>query len=413
MAFADLEFGAKSSTLSAEHIQRAHAWRKALDRYLEMQAEVASMLDPRTGAVADGEQRSERWFKLREARLTASAFSNALGFWNTGRRDLWEEKLAIKAPFAGNDATRWGTKLEPVALRDFEIITGNVPSHEMFRVLGTDPIHNWFGGSPDGLLEGTRAGRGGEDEHEDDEDEMDSRGRDEDMNMTTTTATTTTTQGNLSTDLMLGTVSTRQVGDSRSYVGAEEEAEIDAGDFLSRAGWSESQRATVRDHLTRMSHLTGDKDGILEIKCPYFGGKGPTASPWTQPPYYYMPQIQGLLYLYDRPWAQLYCWTPSQGSVVFHIERDRAYWAEAWPVISEFWWLHVVPARSHLRQVEDGALLDVDLRDYVPAAEHPRTKRLIQWSKSMAGKAEVFAFPPVPATTAEREEAVREWRVGG
>jgi len=37
-------------------------------------------------------QGSKEWFALRKDRLTASAFSTALGFWSNRRVELWEEK---------------------------------------------------------------------------------------------------------------------------------------------------------------------------------------------------------------------------------------------------------------------------------------------------------------------------------
>ena len=38
-------------------------------------------------------QGTDEWKALRATRLTASAFSNAVGFWRDGRNALWEEKL--------------------------------------------------------------------------------------------------------------------------------------------------------------------------------------------------------------------------------------------------------------------------------------------------------------------------------
>ena len=67
-----------------------------------------------------GEQRTELWKALRSSRLTASAFSKALGFFSGDRVSLWEEKIGVREPFKGNDATRWGTVNETKALVTYE-----------------------------------------------------------------------------------------------------------------------------------------------------------------------------------------------------------------------------------------------------------------------------------------------------
>ena len=60
----------------------------------------------------------------RASRLTGSQLANALGWWKGGREQVWEEKLGLREPFRGNDATRWGSKHEPVARDHFEHLTG-------------------------------------------------------------------------------------------------------------------------------------------------------------------------------------------------------------------------------------------------------------------------------------------------
>jgi hypothetical protein len=58
---------------------------------------------------ASDQQRTPEWRAMRRWRLTASAFSNVIGCWPGGRLKLWEEKLELRVPFRGNDATAWGT----------------------------------------------------------------------------------------------------------------------------------------------------------------------------------------------------------------------------------------------------------------------------------------------------------------
>ncbi|CAI5473831.1 unnamed protein product [Closterium sp. Yama58-4] len=80
------------------------------------------------------EQRTEEWYALRANRLTASAFEKAVGFFPGGRQQLWEEKLGLRAPFAGNEATAWGQGREEEALREYERLTGGQVEHRSFQV---------------------------------------------------------------------------------------------------------------------------------------------------------------------------------------------------------------------------------------------------------------------------------------
>ena len=41
--------------------------------------------------------------------------------------------------------------------------------------------------------------------------------------------------------------------------------------------------------------------------------------------------------IFDREWCNLYVWTPAGGSGLYHIPRDRAYWANCFAVLADFW----------------------------------------------------------------------------
>ncbi|KAJ7297013.1 hypothetical protein O6H91_Y085400 [Diphasiastrum complanatum] len=100
------------------------------------------------------QQRTDEWQSLREGRLTASAFGNALGFWKGRRVNLWEEKVGLRAAFAGNPATLWGTTQESSAVNRYTELTGNVVQHLGFKIYKEgDELHAWLGASPDGLIE--------------------------------------------------------------------------------------------------------------------------------------------------------------------------------------------------------------------------------------------------------------------
>ena len=101
----------------------------------------------------------------RASRLTGSQLANALGWWKGGREQVWEEKLGLREPFRGNDATRWGQKHEPTARDDFELLTGwkvldagkdglallDKEAGGLVR-LHRDENKTWLGAAPDGVI---------------------------------------------------------------------------------------------------------------------------------------------------------------------------------------------------------------------------------------------------------------------
>ena len=97
------------------------------------------------------DQRSEAWLKLRGNMLTASDAASAIGT-NSYQTpdDLLLKKCGLGEKFTGNEATEWGTKMEPVAIELFEEQSG-----EKVNELGLipHPDHPWMGGSPDGLTD--------------------------------------------------------------------------------------------------------------------------------------------------------------------------------------------------------------------------------------------------------------------
>ncbi|GJP30011.1 hypothetical protein CLOM_g22034 [Closterium sp. NIES-68] len=201
------------------------------------------------------EQRTEEWFAMRAGRLTASAFEKAVGFYPKGRQQLWEEKVGVRAPFAGNEATQWGQGKEEEALLEYARLTGGEVEHRAFQIYKHhDPTFSWLGASPDGLL---------------------------------------------------------------------------PSDPLSL-------------------HSSPLSPGVLEIKCPWNRGSPLSASPYPSVPFYYMPQIQGLLEIFDRDWLDFFVWTKMGGSALFRVERDKEYWRLLFTALEEFWWQHVVPAKEAL-----------------------------------------------------------------
>jgi putative phage-type endonuclease len=261
------------------------------------------------GDLAAGEQRTQQWLSLRERRLTASAFAKALGFFSGDRVSLWEEKVGLAPPFAGNQATAWGTRSEAPALHDYQALTGRSVEACMFKVKHDDPPHGWLGASPDGLIGG---------------------------------------------------------------LGVPEPE-------------PRSSHATIPD-------VRGGKEGagILEIKCPFNKGRPEEAAPPEHAIWYYIPQLQGLMDVFDREWCDLYVWTPRGGSASFRVHRDRAYWSACFSVLADFWWAHVVPAR----QARDAGRSPEDVEAFRPDEMHVTREALKAWSKRIALAAPRTYYPP-------------------
>ncbi|GAB4816198.1 hypothetical protein N2152v2_003244 [Parachlorella kessleri] len=285
----------------------------------------------KVSSMAEGEQRTPQWHRLRERRLTASAFSKALGFFTGDREGLWEEKVGLRAPFAGNAATSWGTKSEALALGDYELNTGQSIQGCMFQVKHDDMAHGWLGASPDGLIGGL-------------------------------------------------TISNGEPADPAT-------GHIDGAE----GGASESGGMAVQQGVRGAGVMAGEGPGVLEVKCPYNKGAPEQAVPPEHAIWYYMPQVQGLMDIFDREWCNLFVWTPAGGSGLYHIRRDRDYWAACFGVLSEFWWNHVVPARQARERYGLGA---PELDRFRPPKEPAATTRLKDWSKQMAVAAPATFFPP-------------------
>ncbi|CAI5520793.1 unnamed protein product [Closterium sp. Naga37s-1] len=232
------------------------------------------------------EQRTAEWYALR-ARLTASAFATAVGFFPGGRQQLWEEKLGLKVPFAGNAATDWGQEKEGEALMAYERIIGGKVERKSFQIYKhEDPAFSWLGASPDGLLPSDRL----------------------------------------------------------------------------------------------CFHSSPQSPGVLEIKCPFNRGSPLSATPYPSVPVYYMPQIQGLLEIFDRDWLDFFVWTEMGGTALFRVERDKQYWELLFTALEEFWRVYVVPAKEALRE---GQMEEVRWK-YYPAPEHVLMREIEMRSEQLS-----------------------------
>ncbi|XP_065853881.1 uncharacterized protein [Euphorbia lathyris] len=119
--------------------------------------------------------------------------------------------------------------------------------------------------------------------------------------------------------------------------------------------------------------------GVLEIKCPYFGGDMSRAAPWKRIPLFHIPQAQGLMEILDRDWMDFYMWTP-HGSSLFRIYRDVEYWDVLKIALSDFWWKHVQPAKEICSTYVITNPL-TELRKFKPAPRHELSRYIVVDSK--------------------------------
>jgi putative phage-type endonuclease len=96
------------------------------------------------------EQRSPEWFEQRNNAITASDIPTVLG--ENSYKKPWSLLLdkcnRNPKPFVGNDATRWGTHYEDIAIEKYsEIKNKKVLSFGL--IIHRD--YPWLGGSPDGI----------------------------------------------------------------------------------------------------------------------------------------------------------------------------------------------------------------------------------------------------------------------
>lgn len=128
--------------------------------------------------------------------------------------------------------------------------------------------------------------------------------------------------------------------------------------------------------------------GVLEIKCPFYKGEMRKGYPWSQVPYKFIPQAQGLMEILDRDWMDFYVWTP-KGSSLIRIDRDVEYWKVLKIALSDFWWDHVQPAREiYSNYVVRDPL--IELKSLCPAPKHELCSYIIKESKRVVGNSRLL-----------------------
>lgn len=99
------------------------------------------------------EQRSDEWMAQRKHRVTASMMGAVLGLSphvtrEQALRRMVRDAMEVPSEFEGNIATDYGTRNEPGALIEYQMVTGRTVTP-----VGFVPVGEWAGASPDGLLD--------------------------------------------------------------------------------------------------------------------------------------------------------------------------------------------------------------------------------------------------------------------
>lgn len=100
------------------------------------------------------EQKTEKWYEMRQNMITASDFAQALGEGKFGTQNQLIQKKCTKrenetAISKSNPFFKWGNMFEPVACDIYSKLHNNVKVHEFGLI--RHPKYNFFGASPDGI----------------------------------------------------------------------------------------------------------------------------------------------------------------------------------------------------------------------------------------------------------------------
>ncbi|AEE29071.1 unnamed protein product [Arabidopsis thaliana] len=125
--------------------------------------------------------------------------------------------------------------------------------------------------------------------------------------------------------------------------------------------------------------------GVLEVKCPFDNRDNSKVYPWKKVPYNCVPQLQGLMEIVDTDWLDLYCWTRN-GSSLFRVWRDTAFWEDMKPALFDFWQNHVLPAREIYNNfdIKDP---QVKLREFKPKHWHEDCKKIMRGAERISANA--------------------------
>ena len=89
----------------------------------------------------------------RAGRLTASNFATAIGIGYDSRQKLWRQLTGREEKFQGNAATEWGAAHEQDAIRQYQVITGELVDRKgQNQEFFIHSVLDWLGCTPDGFV---------------------------------------------------------------------------------------------------------------------------------------------------------------------------------------------------------------------------------------------------------------------
>lgn len=133
----------------------------------------------------------------------------------------------------------------------------------------------------------------------------------------------------------------------------------------------------------------------MEIKCPT-GGRGAggdfrKAVPYPAVPAYYVPQLLGLMAVFDRRYADLFCYTTLQGCTLFRVEASAEAWGLMRDMLHGFWHDNLLPARAALA----AGASEAELLQWRPRLDVGKAAAVKAAAQRLAAEAETqhFASP--------------------
>ena len=120
-------------------------------------------------------------------------------------------------------------------------------------------------------------------------------------------------------------------------------------------------------------------------------GKFEHAVPYESVPVYYVPQMIGLMAVFQRDYTDMFSYTMANGSRLFRMEAQPAVWSRFQPVLAEYWHNHLEPA---LKLLANGASRE-ELRAYRPVWDAKRAAEMKALCEQSAAAVQVTDIPPL------------------